>query len=459
MSDVFELPSLGADMEHGTVLEWYVQPGDHVDRGSLVALVSTEKADVDVEIWQDGVIAELLVAIGDEVPVGTPLLRLEAVDAGVETAPSPTVSTPAVAASVVPTPAVPTPAVPTPAVPTPAVPSAVVSTPSVPAPVVPTPAVAVPAVAVPAVAVPAVPTPAVAVPAVPTPAVPTPAVPSHLAASPRARGLAGELGVDLATVTGSGPGGAVLARDVMAASSAPAAVEPVDRSAAMRRVIAERMSKANAEIPHYHLELDVDLGPALAWLTAHNEARDINHRVLPAALFIRAVGAALLAVPELNGTWSEGSFSRADGTDVAVVVSLRGGGLVTPKISRVGERSLDEVMGDLRELVVSARRGSLRSSWMSGAGITVTNLGDQGADRVHGVIFPPQVALVGFGRIAERPWVVAGAVVPRPVVTVSLAADHRVTDGATGSRFLHALADLLQHPDLTTRRDNEHAVD
>lgn len=217
----------------------------------------------------------------------------------------------------------------------------------------------------------------------------------------------------------------------------------------MRRAIAERMAKANAEIPHYHLELDVDLAAVMAWLKGHNEPLGVAKRVLPAALLIKAVGVAARDVPELYGNWADDHIDKISGSDVAVVVSLRAGGLVTPKISDVADRSVDDVMADLTEVVTSARRGSLKSSWMTGAGITVSNLGDRGADRVHGVIFPPQVALVGFGRIRQQPWVVDDEVVPRPVVTVSLAGDHRATDGAVGSRFLHKVADYLHNPETS----------
>lgn len=402
MSEIFELPSLGADMDTGTVLEWYVQVGDEVERGSLVALVSTEKADVDVEIWQEGVVAEFLVELGDEIDVGTPLLRLESVTAQAEA------RGPELAPRAGPEPF--------------AVPATEQTAP---------------------------------------PREPQLRAIDRVAASPRARMLAREGNIDLSFVVGTGPGGAVLARDIEGVRVSWAAAvavdgaapvdraEPADRATAMRRAIAERMAKANTEIPHYHLELDIDLASALAWLDDHNRALDIAHRVLPAALLIKAVGVAARAVPELNGNWAHDQVNTIDGSDVAVVVSLRAGGLVTPKISDVADRSVDDVMADLKEVVTSARRGSVRSSWMTGAGITVTNLGDQGADRVHGVIFPPQVALVGFGRIGQRPWVVDGEIVPRPIVTVSLAGDHRATDGAIGSRFLHSLAEYLQHPEAS----------
>ena len=130
-----------------------------------------------------------------------------------------------------------------------------------------------------------------------------------------------------------------------------------------------------------------------------------------------------------------------------MAISLRRGGLFTPHIERADERSLDEVMAALGELVTAARTGNLRASWMTGATITITHLGDSGADLVHGVLSPPQVALVGFGRSRERAWVVDGEVVVRPVVTTTWAADHRATDGAVGSRFVATLAQHIDHPE------------
>lgn len=398
MSDLFELPSLGADMEHGTVLEWLVQPGEVVERGSVVAVVETEKADVDVEIWQEGTIAEFLVDIGEEVSVGTPILRLGVEQTDTDASP-----------------------------------------------------------------------PADAAPSVLSVDRLDDAVHDRVAASPRARRVANERGIDLASVVGSGPEGAVLERDLAVASAPPGLAppdppstdsKPLDRAAgerqaAMRGAIAERMSKANTEIPHYHLELDIDLGPTLTWLEEHNRNLDVSDRVLPAAVLLKATAAAARAVPALNGSWVDGSFKAAIGTDVAVVVSLRRGGLVTPKIADGADKTVDQVMAELKEIVAGARRGSLRSSWMSGAGITVTNLGDNGADRVNGVIFPPQVALVGFGKIADRPFAVDGAVVVRPTVTASLAADHRATDGSVGSRFLHALVEHLKPERLESSLETE----
>jgi pyruvate dehydrogenase E2 component (dihydrolipoamide acetyltransferase) len=280
-------------------------------------------------------------------------------------------------------------------------------------------------------------------------------------ASPLARRLAAERGIDIGALRGSGPGGAVIEADVLAAASAasvttpvattqpPASPSPSPRRSpdTMRTLIAERMATSNREIPHYHLSRDLDVGPLESWLAERNADRPIAERILPAACFIRAVALAASRHRELNGFWIDDHLEPADAINVATAISLRRGGLVTPHIERADERSLIEVMTALTELVTAARTGRLRASWMTGATITVTHLGDTGADLVHGVISPPQVALVGFGRSRPQPWVIDDAVVVRPVVTSTLAADHRATDGAIGSRFLATLADLIHRPE------------
>ena len=232
-------------------------------------------------------------------------------------------------------------------------------------------------------------------------------------------------------------------------TTAPATTAPGRQRtpASMRALIAERMSRANREIPHYHLARDIDVGPLDAWLAERNANRPITERVLPAACLIRAVALAAAKHPEFNGTWVDDHAEPADSINVAMAISLRRGGLVTPHVEAADRHSLDEVMERLNELVAAARSGTLRASWMTGSTITITHLGDTGADLVHGVISPPQLALVGFGRSRRRPWVIEDLVTIRPIVTATLAADHRATDGADGSRFLATIANHLEHPE------------
>jgi pyruvate dehydrogenase E2 component (dihydrolipoamide acetyltransferase) len=215
----------------------------------------------------------------------------------------------------------------------------------------------------------------------------------------------------------------------------------------MRAAIAAAMSRANREIPHYYLSTDIDMKRSLDWLQATNLKRSAEDRLLYAALLLKATALATRDVPEVNGFCVDGEFQLSDAVHVGVAISLRQGGLVAPAIHHVDLQSLDELMKNLSDLITRARTGKLRSSEISEPTITVTNLGEQGVATVFGVIYPPQVALVGFGKIVERPWAVNGLLGVRPVITATLSADHRVSDGHRGGRFLAAIERLLQEPE------------
>ncbi|MGE0360960.1 MAG: dihydrolipoamide acetyltransferase family protein [Vicinamibacterales bacterium] len=293
-------------------------------------------------------------------------------------------------------------------------------------------------------------------PAPPQP-VPAATAPRPRRVSPLARARAAALGVDLDRVHGSGPGGAIQAEDVDRAAAAPAAPPAGPPAAAaderplapMRRAIAAAMAKSKREIPHYYLQTRIDMSAALAWLQAENARRPIAERLLPVVVLLKATARALGEVPALNGYWIDDRHVVADRVNLGFAVALKGGGLVAPAIPDVDRKSCDEVMAALRDLIPRARAGRLRSSELTDATITVTSLGDLGVESVLGVIYPPQVALVGLGRVVEQPWAEHGMVGARPVVTASLAADHRATDGHLGARFLDALARALQHPEAS----------
>ncbi|HTK17338.1 MAG TPA: dihydrolipoamide acetyltransferase family protein [Acidimicrobiia bacterium] len=380
---IFRMPALGADMESGTVLEWLVHPGDTVHRGDLVAVVHTDKADIEVEIFEDGEIGELLVPVGQEVEVGTPLATL----VGARSSPAPSAASP-------------------------------------PIPEAPTPA-----------------------PSRPEPAQPaSPARGERVVASPYARRRALELGVDLASVAPSTPGQPITTADIEK-TAAPSPRASVDQAAAMRRSIGNLMARSKREIPHYYLEHDIELGHPLVWLRQHNENVPIDQRVLPAALLCKAVALAAEQMPALNGFWRGDTFEPGAGVHLGVAIALRGGGLVAPAIRDANELTLAELMTRLRDLSGRARGGRLRGSEMTDATITVTNLGDQGVRAVFGVIYAPQVALVGFGKIADRVWAAEDSVGVRPVVSATLSADHRATDGHLGARFLALVERLLHQPE------------
>jgi pyruvate dehydrogenase E2 component (dihydrolipoamide acetyltransferase) len=262
------------------------------------------------------------------------------------------------------------------------------------------------------------------------------------------------LRVDLTALAGTGVNGSITVADVERAAHHPAGAAPQpaagataeDRQAAMRKAIAAAMARSKREIPHYYLGARIDMSRAMQWLTAENARRPIANRLLYSALLVRAVALAVRDVPEMNGFWIDGSFKRSDGVHIGVAISLREGGLVAPAIHDVDKLGLDELMQRMLDLVQRARAGVLRSSEVSDATITVTNLGEQGVETVFGVIYPPQVALVGFGKLSEQPWAADGMVGARPVIAASLAADHRASDGHRGGRFLAAVDRLLQDP-------------
>ncbi|AKK27319.1 dihydrolipoamide acetyltransferase family protein [Mycobacterium sp. EPa45] len=396
----FQMPALGSDMDEGTLNEWLVKPGDTVTRGQVVAVVETTKAAVEVECWHEGTVHELLVPVGETVQVGTALATL--LEPG-ETAES---------AAAAPEKHV--------------APAEVIGAPEQPREPVRT---------------------------VMAPAAPSETRPAHRRwVSPAARRLALSLGVDVEAVAGTGPQGAVTLSDVehaAAAAKPPEAKRSVkDRGAEMRRSIAAAMSRSKREIPHYYLADEILLDKTLTWLADRNAERPITERILPAVLQLKAVAVAAQRFKEFNGFWRDDKFDGASAVHVGVAISLRGGGLVAPAIHDVADKNLDDLMAELTDLVARARAGSLRSSEMSDPSITVTNLGDQGVDTVFGVIYPPQVALVGFGKPAQRVCAVDGGIRIGTTVQATLAADHRASDGHRGALFLAAINELLQQPDL-----------
>jgi pyruvate dehydrogenase E2 component (dihydrolipoamide acetyltransferase) len=287
----------------------------------------------------------------------------------------------------------------------------------------------------------------------------------RLRISPAARRLARERRVDPALVSGTGRSGAITLADIERAATQPAAIaaaSPVaptapggrpapgistDRLQRMRQTIAAAMARSKREIPHSYLATTIDLHRAVAWLTVENDRRRPEQRLLPGVLLLKAVSLALRQVPELNAVWEGGTVVLRETVHVGVAISLRQGGLVILALHDTASRSLDDLMDGLRDLTARARAGRMKSSELADSTITVTSLGDRGVESVYGVIYPPQVAIVGFGKIVERPWAAEGGLFVRPVVTATLAADHRVSDGHRGGLFLDAVDRLLQEPE------------
>jgi pyruvate dehydrogenase E2 component (dihydrolipoamide acetyltransferase) len=266
--------------------------------------------------------------------------------------------------------------------------------------------------------------------------------------SPAARKRAADLGIDVTAVDARGPDGSITVADVERAAAQPrVSPAPSDRLTGMRSAIGAAMARAKREIPHLYLSTTVDLTRSLTWLSAENQRRPITERLLPVVLFIKAVARACVEVPALNGFWVDEGFASGPGVHIGCAIALRGGGLVAPALRDVDRKALDALARDFGDLVKRARAGGLRSSEMSDATITLTNLGELGVESAYAIIYPPQVAIVGFGRIVDRPWVVDGRVEPRSVVTVSVSADHRATDGREAGLFLAAIDRALQAPE------------
>ena len=403
----FTMPSLGADMEAGTLVEWLVKPGDEVHRGDAIAVVETQKGAIEIECFEDGKVLELQADLGATLPVGAPLALIFGPG---ETAPE-SKEPEALAVAAKPE-----------AVPAPATAGNPEAAPS----------------HVGADKPEATPRPAVAgeAKAAPGPAVAAPLPGGATAASPAARVRARELGIDLATVTGSGPAGAVLLKDLEARNTAAARAQTASPMVKMRKAIATAMARSKQTIPHFYLSETIDVQPAREWVEARNAERSPSDRLLLGALFVRATALAAAKVPSVNGQFVDGSLRASGRVNAGVAVALRGGGLVAPALIDADAMSLDETMAGMRDLVSRARAGRLRSSEMTEGTITISSLGETGAEAMAGVIFPPQVALVGLGAPKLRPWIVGGAVVPRTVVSLTLSVDHRVSDGRQAARFI-----------------------
>ena len=382
----FRMPSLGADMEAGTLVEWLKQPGDLLKRGDIIAVVETQKGAIEIEVFNDGVLAEQLTETGQKVPVGHVLATIRGKDEPIATAVPKTKLPPAPievmrpAASTVPR--------------------------------------------------------SIAVRA-----------PGRIRVTPYARKRAKEMGIDLSAVA-AGADGIIGAREFE--SSTPAKAPRKERGidpGEMRKAIAAAMARSAREIPHYYVSSTIDASPLLTWLETENARRAPPQRLLYLAPVLKAVALALRKTPELNGYYEKGAFSPAKRVNVGVGIALRGGGLISPAICDVDTLDLNALMARLSDLVTRVRAGRLRSSELMEGTVTLSNLGERTADVLMPLIYPPQVAIIGCGQIAQRPWVSEGTIIVRNTLTVTVAGDHRVSDGRRAAQFLSVLDELLKRPD------------
>ncbi len=402
----FRMPSLGADMEAGRLVEWLVNPGEKVKHGDIIAVVETQKGAIEIEVFDDGTFERPLVEIGAKVPVGTPLavIAKEGETAAMTAEP---------ASKTAPSPAAPPEAAPPP-------------------------------------------TAAKPVDKEQAPLQPTPA--GRIKITPAARQLAKEAGIKLSDLAPSGPSGEIVRADVLSQTGAEAPEPPAEPQAApstpapavqtgMRDAIAAAMARSKREIPHYYLSHVADIGAAKAFVSGRNATRAPSERLLIGALFIKAVSLAARNYEEFNGHFVEGSFQPSEAVHAGVAINIRGTGLVAPAIHNSDSLAIDPLMEAMRDLIQRVRAGRFRGSELSDPTITISSLGERGVDALYGVIYPPQVAIVGFGTPSDRPWAANGMLGVRPTVTLTLAGDHRVSDGHRGALFLSTIAELLTTPE------------
>ena len=420
MSIEIKMPALSPTMETGTLSKWTVKVGDEVRSGDVIAEIETDKATMEVEAVDEGVVAVIAVEAGSEdVAVGAVIAMLaeEGEDASSISVPSAT-TTPAVATTAAPAPAVPAPAAPAPA------------------PVV-------------------------------TSLATSPVVASsgtRIFATPLARRIAADAGFDIASVAGSGPHGRILRHDVetaMASGASAPSSSPVASSAGgaayvqgdselapnsqMRKVIASRLQQSKQEAPHFYLTVDCEIDNLLTARKSMNELAPDGVKISVNDLVIRAAAMALIRVPAANASWEGDNTRLFKHADIAMAVAVDGG-LVTPVIWAAEQKGLADIATTSRDLATRARDGRLDPSEYAGGSFTISNLGMFGVREFAAVINPPQGAILAVGAGEQRPVVKDGALAVATVMTVTLSADHRAVDGAVGAQWLQAFKGFIQNP-------------
>ncbi|MGI0116309.1 dihydrolipoamide acetyltransferase family protein [Zooshikella sp. RANM57] len=420
------MPSFGADMEQGKVAEWNIKPGDTVHKGEIIATIETMKGLIDMEVFDDGIIEQLLVEPGSEVPVGEPIATLRLLgEVAVETPPIKTI--------------------PTEKSEKPSAPKHASSKATQTAPI-------------------STPPPETTTTISTQPHLSFSLEKSNQLISPAARYQAEQQGFDWRTIPkGTGPNGAIVLADIQhhfqtekfdLNDATPVKkhgyVEQDANEQKMRQAIAAVVSQSKREIPHYYLNQDISLTRALQWLQHYNENQPPESRLLINALVYCAIAKALQKFPTFNGFYQNNHFQPAEQVHLGNAINLRQGGLMVAAIHNAATLTPATMMAKLKDQVIRAREGHLKMSEMQDATITISNLGDRGSDAILGVIFPPQVALIGLGRVREVAWVEDQIIKPVTIVSMSLAADHRVTDGHDGARLLNKINKLLQKPEQLT---------
>lgn len=433
------MPQMGADMTEGTLLRWLKAEGESVARGDIIAEIETDKANIEIEAYDAGVFRTALAHEGDVVKVGEVIAVIAGADEDISRyangagagAPSAKPAEPAVTQAPV------------------EVATAADASPT---------AGAAPTTDIPPAPAPPKDTEGAAPP-------PEVAAQSQTAAqpggrtrvSPLARRIAGERGIDLATVRGSGPDGRIIKRDVeragapqaaapqRAAVAAPPAADTVVAPTRMRQAIARRMSQSKREAPHYYLLVDIDMTDAMALRTQYNALAPEDERASINDLIVRACALALQAHPAFNATIEGDAVTQRGAQNVCIAIALDDG-LIAPAILDAGAKSVGEIARDARDLAERSKNGALRADEVTEGTFTITNLGAYGIETLIGIIQPPQTAILGVGSVMPQAVVRDDAVTVRQVMKVALSADHRVTDGAQGARFLGEIKRVLETP-------------
>jgi pyruvate dehydrogenase E2 component (dihydrolipoamide acetyltransferase) len=409
MSITIEMPKLSDTMTDGVLVKWHKSPGDTVEIGDVIAEVETDKAVMEMEAFDEGILGEIFVQEGDSVQVGAALASLlEAGEsASAESKPASTPAKPKVETA-----------------PPPKKQEEKVLSPKK------------------------------------ETIAPTPSADGRVKASPLARKLAGEKNVDLALLVGSGPGGRIVAEDVEAAVSEPSNVNTVAPTkvllqngdqriplSGMRRIIAEPLQTSKREIPHFYLEVELNVSDLLslrARLNANAEKAG-RAKITINDLVLFATAKAITQVPAVNATFDGDAIVRYQDVHLAVAVALEEG-LVTPVIRQAQHQSLLGISAAVRDLAERARTKKLPPEAYQGGTFTVSNLGSYGIDRFFAIINPPQAAILSVGSIVKKPVVQNDQIVIGQRMTVGLSADHRVVDGAIGAQFLSAFRELIENP-------------
>ncbi len=380
------MPALGMAQETGKVLRWLKREGDAVAKGEPLLEIETDKATVELEAPDSGILSGVSAAEGDTVPVGQVIARIMAPGETAAAQAAAPVAAPQMRASA-------------------------------PQPPAPPPVVQVSA---------------------PAPAIGSSPLSGRIPASPKARRLARERGVDLATLAGSGPGGAVLAGDVLLGQ--PAAAPTIST---VWRLMAERTTQSWTTVPHFFLLREVAASGLITWREKHHER--FNLEVTYTDLLVKLVAATLRGHPRLNARWERGAVVLNEAINIGLAVAAEDG-LVVPVVRGADRLSLSEIATRRRDMVDRARAGRVRPDDISGGTFTISNLGMYAVDAFTAIINAPQAAILAVGRIADRVVPVEGQPAVRPMLALSLSCDHRVVDGARGAQFLETLAGLIEAP-------------